>query len=152
MEKYDRHLKILELIQNSDIQTQEELVEALSLHGFEATQATVSRDIRELRIIKVLSPNGGYKYATAATDTVTDMESRLNTIFSESAVSIDHAKNLVVIKTLPGMAQAAASVIDSMQHVDLVGSIAGDDTLLLILRDDKAAQRITARLKRMIRG
>ena len=151
MLKYDRHTKILELIREFEIKTQEELVEKLGDVGYDATQATVSRDIRELRLIKVMCSEGAYKYATTLNETVGDLEHRLNTIFSESIISVDHARNIVVVKTLSGMAQAACAALDMTCYNEVVGTIAGDDTLFIAVRDDKNAGKLAARLKRLVR-
>jgi len=151
MLKYDRHAKILECIKKFEIKTQEELVARLNDAGCRSTQATVSRDIRELRLIKVMSSDGAYKYATTLNETVGDMEHRLNTIFSESVLSVDHAKNIVVIKTLSGMAQAACAALDMMAYDGIVGTIAGDDTLFVAVRDDKGAGRLAVRLESLSR-
>lgn len=149
--KYDRHAKIIELISEHEIQTQEELVEWLRKEKFDATQATVSRDIRELRLIKVMSGNGVYKYATTAAGEVSDTTAKLQIIFSESVTTIDYAQNIVVVKTLPGMAQAAASAMDAMEHEGVIGCIAGDDTVMVVIRDTKDAQKLTAKLKRLVK-
>ncbi len=149
--KYDRHAKIIELIGEYEIQTQEELVERLRAEQFDATQATVSRDIRELRLIKVMSGNGVYKYATTTTGSVSDIDAKLQIIFSESVTTIDYAQNIVVVKTLPGMAQAAASAMDAMEHDGVIGCIAGDDTVMVVIRDTKDAQKLTAKLKRLVK-
>lgn len=149
--KYDRHAKIIELIGEYEIQTQEELVERLRAEQFDATQATVSRDIRELRLIKVMSGNGVYKYATTAAGAVSDTNAKLQIIFSESVTTIDYAQNIVVVKTLPGMAQAAASAMDAMEHDGVIGCIAGDDTVMVVIRDTKDAQKLTAKLKRLVK-
>lgn len=149
--KYDRHAKIIELISEYEIQTQEELVERLREENFDATQATVSRDIRELRLIKVMSENGVYRYATTAAGAISDIDAKLQIIFSESVTTIDYAQNIVVVKTLPGMAQAAASAMDAMEHDGVIGCIAGDDTVMVVIRDTKEAQKLTAKLKRLVK-
>lgn len=137
--KFQRQSKILELIETEAIETQEELSSRLRDFGFDTTQATVSRDIKELRLIKVLTADGTYKYATASTDMDTGMLNRVRNIFKESVTSIDSAQNIVVIKTLPGLASAAAYAVDVMRMASAVGSIAGDDTVFIVMRDtDKA--------------
>ncbi|MDP4119217.1 MAG: arginine repressor [Bacillota bacterium] len=151
--KYGRHAKILEIIKENIIETQEDLVAALKNAGYEATQATVSRDIRELRLIKVSAAGGKYRYATASADTGSgDIESRLNVILGEAMVSVDYAMNQIVIKTLPGMANAAASAVDNcIANNSIVGTIAGDDTLLLIMRDEKEAVKLVSYLNRILK-
>jgi transcriptional regulator of arginine metabolism len=146
--KYSRHAKILELIETNIIETQEELAEKLKASGIEVTQATVSRDIKELRLIKVTTGNGHYKYAQ-----INHMENgvsvKLLTIFSESFISSDYANNIVVVKTLPGMAQAAASAIDSLKWFEIVGTIAGDDTIMIVCRAEKIAEELVNKFDRM---
>ena len=151
--KYGRHAKILEIIRENIIETQEELVAALRKEGYDATQATVSRDIRELRLIKVAAPGGGYRYATAANENgSSDVESRLNIILGESMTEVDYALNQVVVKTLPGMAGAAAAAVDGcITNNSIVGTIAGDDTILLIMRDEKEAVKLVSYLNRILK-
>ena len=150
MVKHKRHAKILEIIKEKPIKTQEDLVLALKNAGQNATQATVSRDIRELRLIKVADSDGGYRYATAeGVGSTNNVESRLNLILGEAMVSVDYALNQVVVKTLPGMAGAAASAIDScLINNSIIGTIAGDDTILLIMRDEKEAVKLVSYLSR----
>ena len=137
--KFQRQSKILELIEQEPLETQEELSAKLREHGFETTQATVSRDIKELRLIKVLTANGTYKYATATSEMDPGMMTRVRNIFRESVTSIDSAENMVVIKTLPGLGSAAGYAVDAMKIASIVGSIAGDDTVFVVMRDaDKA--------------
>ncbi len=148
--KYNRHAKILEIIDNNVIETQEELAEKLKEQGVEVTQATVSRDIKDLRLIKVMSSDGRYKYATL-TQTENHISSRLTTILTEAYVSSDYANNIVVVKTLSGMAQAAASAIDSLKWEEILGSIAGDDTLIIVCRAEKIAEEIVNKFNKMIK-
>lgn len=146
--KYSRHAKILEIIEKNSIETQEELAEKLKGMGMDVTQATVSRDIKELRLIKVMTEDGKYKYATLAkSDNI--VSNRLMNIFSECYVSSDYANNIVVVKTLPGMASAAASAIDSLKHSEVVGSIAGDDTIMIVCRAEKIAEDIVNKFNKM---
>lgn len=150
MIKHKRHAKILEIIKEKSIKTQDDLVAALKNAGQNATQATVSRDIRELRLIKVADTDGGYRYATAdGVSPTSNVESRLNLILGEAMVSVDYALNQVVVKTLPGMAGAAASAMDScLTNNSIIGTIAGDDTILLIMRDEKEAVKLVSYLRR----
>ncbi len=138
--KNARQKKILEIIEERDIETQNQLIEALGEHGFKSTQATVSRDMRELRLVKELSKSGGYKYAAPAETGSPNYTDRLRTIFRESVTSCASAQNLVVLKTLPGLAPAACSAIDAMNIRELVGSLAGDDTAFLAMEDTAAAR------------
>lgn len=148
--KYSRHAKILELIEKYHIETQEELAEKLKEHGMDVTQATVSRDIKELRLIKVMSDNGSYRYASISPNE-SNISNKLLRVFAESFVSCDYANNLLVVKTLPGMAQAAASAVDSLKWADIVGTIAGDDTIMIACRTEKIAEELVGRFNRMIR-
>ena len=126
--RISRQNKILELIENNEIETQEKLVSLLAEHGYDVTQATISRDIKELGIIKITLPNRATKYCVL--DRTGDTApGRLLAVFSNSIVSVNQAMNLIVIKTLPGMAQAAASALDSMHLEECTGTIAGDDTI-----------------------
>ncbi|HHW48586.1 MAG TPA: arginine repressor [Clostridiaceae bacterium] len=146
--KYNRHAKILEIIENNVIETQEELAEKLKEMGVEVTQATVSRDIKELRLVKVMTEDGRYRYAQMS-HTENMLTNKLITVFAESFVSCDYANNIVVIKTLPGMAQAAASAIDSLKWPEIVGTIAGDDTIMIVCRAEKIAEELVNRFNRM---
>ena len=137
--KSKRQAKILELINELDIETQNQMMEALAQRGIRSTQATLSRDIKELRLVKKLSPNGGYHYAVPTQEDAGENTNRLKKIFRECVVSFDTAQNLVVIHTLPGLANAAASALDNMEIEDLVGTIAGDDTAFLAMRDSNSA-------------
>lgn len=131
--KYARHAKIIELVDHDEIETQEELAIRLIAEGFKVTQATVSRDIKELRLIKVLTKSGRYKYASIQQQDagITD---RFIKIFKDSLISIDSAGHMVVIKTLPGAAQAAAAALDALDMNEIVGSLAGDDTIFIVVR------------------
>ncbi len=145
----ERQEKILEIVEKTPVATQKELVEALARAGFHATQATVSRDIRALGLVREQTPGGRARYARAKTRTA-DEQSRLRNIFRECVVSVDRAQNLVVVKTLPGLAPAACSAIDKMNIRVLVGTIAGDDTAFLALRDDDAAEEIRRRMAKLL--
>ncbi len=149
MNKYARQSKILDFIKTHEVKTQEELSALLISAGFDVTQATVSRDIRELRLIKTMSITGAYQYALAPEGEQEGMAYKLSNIFSQSVSSVDYAGNLVVLKTMPGMAQAAGAAVDALHHEEIVGSIAGDDTLLIVLRDEKEAGKLCARFKRL---
>lgn len=149
--KYDRHAKIIEIIKRHDIETQEELVEKLRKMGMEVTQATISRDIKELRLIKIMNEKGRYKYAVINSSEGSISEKLLK-VFRESFLTCDYANNIVVVKTLPGMAQAAASAIDSMKWAGVIGSIAGDDTIMIVCRAEKIAEELTEKFERMVGG
>ncbi len=139
--KPGRQSAILEIIAERDIETQHQLLQALAERGVKSTQATLSRDIKDMRLIKELGPSGNYRYVAAKTETDNFVD-RLRTIFKESVISYDVAQNLVVIKTLPGLGQGACSAIDSMDIRGLVGSLAGDDTLFLAMRDNESANEL----------
>ncbi|MDQ2086637.1 arginine repressor [Herbivorax sp. ANBcel31] len=146
--KYNRQAKILEIIENEVIETQEEIADRLKKAGMDVTQATISRDIKELRLIKVLAPNGRYKYAPFSKEGNVYLN-RLMTIFSKSYASSDYANNIVVVKTLPGMAQASASAIDSLEWAEIIGTIAGDDTIMIICRAEKIAEELVDKFKKL---
>jgi len=148
--KSRRQAKLLELINNRAIETQEELTAFLIKEGFEVTQATVSRDIKELNITKTPVKNGGYRYTTLnAGDSV--KSDRLTKIFKESVTLTDSAQNIVVVKTLPGLASGACEALDAMDDLDIVGSLAGDNTVFLVMRTEEAAQQLCDRIRIMLR-
>lgn len=149
--KYNRHAKILDIIENFEIETQDDLAERLRQSGMDVTQATISRDIKELRLVKVLSTDGRYRYSAMNSD-AGNMNDRLLVIIKEAYVSCDYANNILVIKTLPGMAQAVAATIDSLGWNDIVGTIAGDDTIMVVCRAEKIAEDLMDKLTRMVRG
>ena len=140
--KPGRQSVILEIISERDIETQHQLMRALAERGIKSTQATLSRDIKDMRLIKELGPNGNYRYVQAAKPEQDDSSERLRKILKESLVSFDLAQNLLVIKTLPGLAPAACSAIDGMHIENLVGTLAGDDTAFLAMRDNDSALRL----------
>ena len=148
--KPNRQAKILELIECKDIETQEQLLSELEACGFSTTQATISRDIKDLRIIKELGPNGMYRYSTASKQAEPTCSAKLNSIFKQSVIACDHAQNIVVIKTMPGLASAACSAIDSMNYDMIVGTLAGDDTAFLLLRDTSSANALGSDIRRQI--
>ena len=147
--KKRRQAKILELISSNEIETQEELQEYLLKFGFEVTQATISRDIKELRLVKDLSSKGRYIYSTGK-KRPQQIVNRAGGIFSESIISIDYALNTVVIKCFSGMANAACAAIDSMNHDEILGTIAGDDTIFMLCRTEDTAADITDKLRKML--
>ena len=137
--KFQRQAAIVELITNNEITTQKELSDRLQAVGYPTTQATISRDIKELRLVKVASVTGGYKYSTPEMNTDSGFIPRLKNIFRECVIKIDRAQNLVIVRTLNGMANAAAYAIDTMKIEEIIGTLAGDDTILIILRDNEQA-------------
>ena len=147
--KTRRQAKILELIQRNDVETQEELSAYLVREGFQVTQATVSRDIRELKLTKIAMDNGKQKYAVM-TDADSGMMEKYARVLREGFISMDLAKNIVVIKTVSGMAGAVCAAIDAMKFQEMVGSIAGDDTIICIIRDDEEAVKIMKKLRKIV--
>lgn len=147
--KSKRQVKILELIQKNDIETQEELLDYLEGEGYRVTQATVSRDIRELKLTKVAMKNGRQKYAVLAENTK-DMIEKYTRIFQSGFVSMDMAQNILVVKTVPGMAMAAAAALDSMECHEIVGSIAGDDTIMCAVRTVEDTVTLMERLRKIV--
>lgn len=148
--KTQRHAKILEIISTRDIETQEQLLQILQNEGYTSTQATISRDIKELHIVKELTSFGTYRYTTASKDLSGTFSSRLNTIFKECITSFDCAQNIVVIKTIPGLASAAASAIDAMDMSVVVGTLAGDDTVFIVMRDTASAATFCSEIKDLL--
>lgn len=147
--KTKRQSKILELIQKNDIETQEELSAYLTREGFTVTQATVSRDIRELKLTKIALDNGRQRYAVLA-ETDSDMARRLVRVLQEGFVSMDAAGNILVIKTVSGMASAVGAAVDAMRLNEVIGSIAGDDTLMCVIRSQEDAEHIMHKLRKII--
>ena len=147
--KSKRQAKIMEIISTTNVETQEQLLQELEHAGFHSTQATISRDIKELRIVKELTTLGTYRYTTAAKEVPSTFSNRLNTIFRECVTRYDYAQNLVVIHTLPGLAAAAASAIDSMNMSVVVGTLAGDDTVMVVMRDNNAAAQFCGEISNL---
>lgn len=149
--KEQRQKAILKLIQEEDLEVQEELLERLHKLGFSCTQATISRDIKELHLVKERTPNGTCKYVVSLHRGRTDLANRLQTIFREGVTSFDLAQNLIVLKTMPGLANAAAAALDGMEIPNMVGSIAGDDTAVLIMRTNEAAEQLCQEIRLMLK-
>lgn len=148
--KSQRQAKILEIISTRNVETQEQLIEELIKEGFRGTQATISRDIKELRIVKELTNLGTYRYTAAVNEIDSNFSTRLNTIFRECVVNIDYAQNIIVIRTLPGLASAAGSAIDAMNTSSILGTLAGDDTVMVVMRDNHAAALFCGEIKNLI--
>jgi len=149
--KNARQAEILAIIQNIAVETQEQLLSELKARGFHATQATISRDIKELRMVKELTGKGTYRYALSDRKRPSASDSRLRNIFKEGVQSVDVAQNLVVVKTMPGLASAACSALDGMEIPGMVGSLAGDDTGILIMRDNAAAQQFNSEVHKLLK-
>ena len=148
--KTQRQAKILEIISTKDVDTQEQLLQELQDAGFYSTQATISRDIKELRIVKELTSFGTYRYTTSTKEVKGTFSSRLNTIFRECVTGFDYAQNVVVIHTLPGLASAAGSAIDAMSMNFILGTLAGDDTVMIVMRDTNAAAAFCGEIKNLL--
>jgi len=148
--KTKRQAKILEIVSSRNVETQEQLLQELQDAGFYCTQATVSRDIRELRIVKELTGSGVYRYATPTKEVGGTFTGRLNTIFRECVTGFDYAQNLVVIHTLPGLASAAGSAVDAMEMSFVLGTLAGDDTVMIVMRDTNAAATFCGDIKKLL--
>lgn len=140
--KPGRQNAILEIIAEKDIETQNQLMQELAARGVKSTQATLSRDIKDMRLVKELGPSGNYRYVVASKNETADLDMRLKKILRESLVSYDVAQNLLIIRTLPGLASAACSAFDSMEIENLVGTLAGDDTAFLAMRDKESAVKL----------
>lgn len=149
MTKGKRHLKIRELIGKREIETQDEIVDYLKKLGFNITQATVSRDIKELHLVKVPTLDGRYKYSLPANQRFNPLQ-KLRRLLTDSFVGIDFAENLIVLKTLPGNAQAVGALIDHLEWEEIMGSICGDDTCLIICRTKESAETINDRFLEML--
>lgn len=148
--KSQRQAKILEIISTRNVETQEQLLAALQKEGFRGTQATISRDIKELRIVKELTNLGTYRYSTPSNEMTGTFSNKMNTIFRECVVGYDYAQNIIVIRTLPGLASAAGSAIDAMNLSLVVGTLAGDDTVMVVMRDNNAAAAFCGEIKNLI--
>ena len=148
--KSKRQEKILELIADHSVQTQEQLLTELNEAGFSTTQATISRDIKQLRIIKELGPDGVYRYATAPKPAEHTFSAKLNLIFRQCITSVDYAQNMIVVKTMPGLANGAASAIDKLNIPEMLGTLAGDDTCFVVLKDTQAAAELCAEIREQI--
>lgn len=146
-----RQSEILNIVRSKDIDTQEQLLEELRARGFTTTQATISRDIKELRLVKELTGTGGYRYALSERKTASTSDTRLRNIFKEGVVSVDVAQNIVVVRTMPGLASAACSALDNMEIEGVVGTLAGDDTGILIMRDNNLAQRFSSEVHKLLK-
>lgn len=148
--KNQRQAKILEIISTKNVETQEQLLTELIEAGFRGTQATISRDIKEMRIVKELTNLGTYRYAVSGNEQTSTFSTRLNTIFKECVVKVDYAQNIIVIHTLPGLASAAGAAIDAMSMRTVVGCLSGDDTVIVVMRDINAAASFCGEIKNLL--
>lgn len=147
--KGQRHIKIREIITNGEIETQDDLVDALRNGGYAVTQATVSRDIKEMHLIKVPMEDGRYKYSMP-TDQKFNPIHKLRRTLQDNFLSIDHAENLVVLKSLPGAANAIGALIDNLEWPEIMGTISGDDTLLLICRSKQQSAKVSQQILELL--
>jgi len=145
-----RQNTILELIENNEIETQDKLVSMLREFGYEVTQATISRDIKELQLIKTMSSTGKYKYATSANKDGL-MSDRFTNIFRETVKSIDYSGNIVVLKTLTGCGSAAGEALDAIGLTHVIGSVAGDNTILFVIDDPENSKKVVDELNNMLK-
>ena len=150
MAKSKRQNKIIELISGREVETQDDLVRLLQQAGFQVTQATISRDIKELHLIKIQTDTGIYKYAVNEKKDASDMNVLLR-IFKDTELSIESAGNIIVVKTLTGSANAAAEVVDGLHLPEVVGTIAGDNTIFVAIRSADAAASIVTRFRQMLK-
>ena len=148
--KNARQSEILKLIRTEEVETQEQLLSLLREKGYTATQATISRDIKELRLVKEQTGQGRYRYTVTDRKSSADSEVRLRNIFKEGVTSVDVAQNIVVVRTMPGLASAACSALDGMEIPGMVGSLAGDDTGILIMRDNASAQQFSSEVHKLL--
>lgn len=149
MARTGRQLKLIEIINKNEIETQEALAEALRNEGYLVTQATVSRDIKDLGLIKVMTPNKTYKYAQPASTEQKSSGKMLN-LFRECVISIDYAGYLIVIKTVSGGANSAATLVDKLNFPEVMGCVAGDDTILVVIKDQQKIVPIVEKLKSLL--
>ena len=149
--KNKRQSEIVKIIREKNVETQEQLLSELKLRGFEATQATISRDIKDLRMVKELNDQGRYSYTISERKEVSGTDMRLRNIFKEGVVSGDVAQNIVVVRTMPGLASAACSALDNMDIPGMVGSLAGDDVGILIMRDNSSAQQFANEIHKLLK-
>ena len=149
--KNARQAEIMNIVQMTEVETQEQLLAELRARGFNATQATISRDIKELRLVKELTGRGGYHYVLSERKPSGSADARLRNIFKEGVTAVDVAQNIVVVKTMPGLASAACSALDGMDVPGMVGSLAGDDTGILIMRDNACAQQFSSEVHKLLK-
>lgn len=150
MDRVTRREKILEIIKNVDVETQLELIEQLKIVGLNATQATISRDINQLGLLKVAKPNGGYKYICVEHNKALEYDNKLLTLFKQSVVSIDIASDLIVIRTMSGSANSACFTIDKLNIDGIVGTLAGDDTIFVAVKSADKKEQVFQRLNELL--
>lgn len=149
--KNDRQEMLLEIIAEESIETQEQLLQRLQARGIRSTQATISRDIKQLHLIKEPTGSGTYRYAVSTHRATLNFAEKLRTIFRECVLSVDYAQNIVVLKTMAGLANAAAAALDGADDGNILGSIAGDDTVFVVLRDTECAAEFCHEMRQQLR-
>ena len=149
--KSNRQKKILEIISHHHVETQDDLIDHLMVEGFSVTQATVSRDIRELQLTKVLTGKGTYRYIAPKKDDLST-GTRINDALVDSITGVDYAMNIVVVHTFPGLAQAVGAGIDGLAIPNVLGCVAGDDTIMLVTRSEEAAKNVSERIRVMMKA
>ena len=151
MVKARRHQRILDIVRSKPIQTQEDLSAELAREGMSVTQATISRDIKELRLVKAPVGDGSYRYTVPVDRNIDDINRRIERVFREAVISVEDSDNIVVIKTLEGAAQAIGAIVDDLDWPEVVGSLAGDDTIFVVVKPVEKALEIMARFNKFRR-
>ena len=151
MVKARRHQRILDIVRSKPIQTQEDLSAELAREGMSVTQATISRDIKELRLVKAPVGHGSYRYTVPVDRNIDDINRRIERVFREAVISVEDSDNIVVIKTLEGAAQAIGAIVDDLDWPEVVGSLAGDDTIFVVVKPADKALEIMARFNKFRR-
>ena len=148
--KIHRQIKVKELVERLVIRTQDELADALHSEGIDVTQATVSRDIKEMMLVKVPTGDGGHRYAFPSEHSITVSVARLEKTFQDSVLTINSSGNIVVLRTLPGTAQAVAYVLDNIRWPEIIGTVAGDDTIFIVVKPEKDVPKVVERFESMM--
>ncbi len=148
--KIHRQIKVKELVERLVIRTQDELADALRSEGIDVTQATVSRDIKEMMLVKVPTGDGGHRYAFPSEHSITVSVARLEKTFQDSVLTINSSGNIVVLRTLPGTAQAVAYVLDNIRWAEIIGTVAGDDTIFIVVKPEKDVYKVVERFESMM--
>ena len=149
--KSERQNRILELVSKYEIETQEDMIDRLRAEGYMVTQATVSRDLKELKLTKALTARGTYRYCISQSRSHTG-NMRINNAMSDSILHVDYSMNNVVIKTYPGLAQAVASAIDAMNMHSILGCVAGDDTIIIVSRNEESSAQISEKIRELMKA
>lgn len=142
--------KIIEIVENNDVYTQEHLLKLLGEQGFSITQATISRDIKELNLVKIITEDGKYKYTTTRKKQHDNLTKKYHSVFLDSVISVDFAQNIIVLKCHTGMANAACAALDTMHFEGMVGTLAGDDTIFVLMRSERQAQGVAGEIREFL--